>query len=156
MTETEQRAAVLAETRSWLGTFYHHEGEVKCTRDAAGKIVDRGGVDCAKLLYCVFHRCGFIPAREIPHYPPDWHLHRDEERYLKIVFEHAREIPETEAKPADVVLYQWGRCWAHGGIIVEPGWPHVIHALRDAGQVIEDLGTAGRLLTRPRKFMSYW
>ncbi|HEY3919460.1 MAG TPA: hypothetical protein VGL83_16850 [Stellaceae bacterium] len=79
--EASERAAVIAEARAWLGTPYHHMGRVK-----------GAGVDCATLLAEVYARAGVIPPVAIPYYPPDWHLHRDAERYLGFVLEHAQEI----------------------------------------------------------------
>ena len=49
-----ERAAVVAEARSWLRTPYHHMGRVKCTRDAQGTITDKGGVDCAQSVYLIY------------------------------------------------------------------------------------------------------
>jgi hypothetical protein len=36
-----------------------------------------------------------IPPIAVDHYPPDWHLHRDVERYLDVVTAHAAEVPEA-------------------------------------------------------------
>jgi cell wall-associated NlpC family hydrolase len=72
-----ERAAVVAEARAWLRTPYHHMGRVK-----------GAGVDCATLLAEIYARAGVVPAVAIPFYPPDWHLHRDAERYLGFVLEH--------------------------------------------------------------------
>jgi cell wall-associated NlpC family hydrolase len=119
VTVDEQRAAVVAEARTWLNTPYHHAARCK-----------GAGVD----------------------YPPDWHLHRDVERYLEVVTGHAREVAAPTG-PGDFVLYRWGRCFAHGAIIV--GWPEIIHALIDVGVVL-DLGEAGRLAGRDRRFFTLW
>src|SRR5262249_59653628 len=54
----------------------------------------------------------------IDYYPMDWHLHRDDERYLRMVQRYCREIPEEQVQPGDIVVYHFGRAWAHGGIIV--------------------------------------
>jgi cell wall-associated NlpC family hydrolase len=76
-----RRAAVLKEARSWLGTPYHHMGRVKGV-----------GCDCLTLLVSVYHATGVVPEVEIPHYPPDWHLHRSDELYLEGLLAYAREI----------------------------------------------------------------
>ena len=76
-----RRAAVLEEARSWLGTPYHHMGRVKGV-----------GCDCLTLLAAVYHAAGVVPEIEIPHYPPDWHLHRSAELYLEGLGAFAREI----------------------------------------------------------------
>lgn len=127
--ERTQRAAVIEEARSWLRTPYHHQGFVKSA-----------GVDCAFLLVCVYHACDLIPWIDPRPYPPDWHFHRDEERYLKWVEQYAR--PVKTPQPGDLALYKFGRCVSHGAIVVE--WPTIIHAARDEGCVIAE-GDQGRL-----------
>jgi NlpC/P60 family putative phage cell wall peptidase len=107
--------SVLAEARSWIGTPWHHAGRVK-----------GAAVDCAMLLAEVYERCGLIPHIEPAHYPPDWALHRSEELFLGWVERFARRV-EGEPQPADVVLYKFGRCASHAGIVLE--WPGaIIHA----------------------------
>ena len=66
-----RRLQVIAEAETWLRTPYHHMGRIK-----------GGGTDCLMLLAEVFEAAGVIPRIEVPFYPPDWHLHRDAERYL--------------------------------------------------------------------------
>src|SRR6202161_3252947 len=75
--EAAQRAAVVAEARSWIGTKYHNCADIKGV-----------GVDCGMLLARVFANVGLIPFVDPRPYPPDWHLHRDEERYLDFVRQH--------------------------------------------------------------------
>lgn len=141
MTFAAQRAAVVAEALSWLGTPYHHQGRIKGV-----------GIDCAQLAYGVYHACGLIPSMPLDDYPPDWHLHRDAERYLGRVLEYAHEV-ET-GLPGDLVLYQVGRAFAHGAIIVE--WPSVVHAVAAARHVLLDCGEGGQLAGRKRRFFSLW
>jgi cell wall-associated NlpC family hydrolase len=138
-----ERASLVAEARVWLRTPYHHMGRVK-----------GAGVDCATLLAEVYASAGVIPSFDLPFYPPDWHLHRDAERYLGFVREHAMEIfprvaqasgevsrePSCEVKPADIALWRFGRCFSHGAIVID--WPLVIHAYSGRGCVLEDVETA--------------
>ena len=132
---------MLAEARTWIKTPYHHLGRVK-----------GAGVDCATLLAEVYERAGVVPHVEIGHYPPDWHMHRDLERYLTIVLQVAHEVSEPE--PGDIVLYKWGRCFAHGAILTKP-WPQeIIHALVDVRMVTLGRGDGGRLKGREKKFFS--
>lgn len=135
------REAVVAEARTWLKTPYHHRAAIK-----------GAGVDCAQILVEVYSACGLIPHFDTGDYPPDWMMHREEERYLGFVLDYAHEV-ETP-KPGDVVLYKVGRCFAHGGIVVD--WPTIIHASnRDRGVVLGE-GLGGWLADREVKFFSLW
>src|SRR5262249_33983795 len=112
-----RRAAVLATARDWLATPYHHMGRVK-----------GAGTDCLMLLAEVYAACSVVPKISVPFYPPDWHLHRSAERYLDGVTRYAREIEAPG--PGDIALFKFGRCFAHGVIVVE--WPRLIHAWHNA------------------------
>jgi len=159
--------------RSWLGTPYHHLGRVK-----------GAGVDCAKFPLEVYREAGLIGHIEIPYYPPDWMLHRSEEIFLRIVQQHATERPavagrdlETgpaatrtpgaataafagdpvaagSALPGDFVIYRFGRCFAHGAIVLE--WPTVIHAVNGKGVILSDGQREGILVGRAKRFFSLW
>jgi cell wall-associated NlpC family hydrolase len=122
-----QRRAVVEEARSWLKTPYHHLGRVKG---------EQGGVDCATLLVEVYARAGVIPDFDIVYYPPDWFLHRSAERYLHYVTERAVEIPGPP-QPGDVVLFKFGRCFAHGGIVLD--WPTIIHAYVNRNVTVDNV-----------------
>ncbi|HJS33217.1 MAG TPA: hypothetical protein VJ924_14580 [Alphaproteobacteria bacterium] len=127
--ETNQRAAVVAAAMSWLRTPYHHQAGVK-----------GAGCDCAFLLVRVFAECGLVPEIDPRPYPPDWHLHRDEERYLGWVERYAQRVQVP--LPGDVALWRFGRTVSHGGIVV--AWPTIIHAYRGEGVVLEN-AAHGRL-----------
>ena len=121
MSEAEQRAALVAEARSWLGTPFRDQADVK-----------GGGVDCAMLLVRSAVDTGLVPPFDPRPYPPQWHLHRDEERFLAIVGRLGREV-QREAIPGDVIVYRVGRCFSHGGVIIEGD--HVLHAYYKTGHV---------------------
>jgi cell wall-associated NlpC family hydrolase len=148
-----QRDLVVKEARSWIGTAYHHMGTCKVRREG-DQIIDRGGVDCATLLACVYANVGLIPAEPVPYYPRDWHMHRSAERYLNTVLRWAMEITEAQAAPGDVVLYRFGRVFAHAAIIVTPGWPKIVHSRWGSGLVHEDDGDQAELRDRPRRFFT--
>lgn len=129
------REAILAEARGWLGTPYH-----------SGARVRGAGVDCAQLLVAVFVAAGAIPAIE-PRYVPDWHLHRSEEKFLGWLERFADRIDEADAKPGDVFVWQYGRCFSHAAIYM--GDRQLIHAVRKLGVVHGSLDE-GELAERPR------
>jgi cell wall-associated NlpC family hydrolase len=143
MSEQEQRAAVVAAARAWLGTPYHHMGRLKGV-----------GCDCAMFPAEVYHAAGRLPRIEVESYPIDWNLHRDQERYLAMVRAHARRT--AVPLPGDFVLYRWGRTLAHGAIVL--AWPMIIHAVRNLGVVEEDASLNARLADpgRERHFYTLW
>lgn len=112
--ELRQRQAVVAEALGWIGTPYHTGARVK-----------HHGADCLTFVVQVYENVGLIPPYKIPHYPQDWHLHSDDERYMNGVREFCDEVPGPPL-PADVVLFRFGRSYSHGAIVIE--WPRIIHA----------------------------
>jgi cell wall-associated NlpC family hydrolase len=136
----KNRAAVIAEAESWIGTPYHHAARVK-----------GAGVDCLTLLAEAYERAGVIAHAEIPFYPPDWNLHRSAELYLGGVLEHAREIAGPP-EPGDIAVFKFGRCFAHGAIVT--AWPLLIHAHARAKMVLRGDATQPELAGREVRFFS--
>lgn len=132
--EQTQRAAVVAEARSWIGTPYHHMGRIK-----------GAGVDCAMLPAEVYARCGLIPPLDVAYYPPDWHLNRRGQRFLAEIAKHARLVEAP--LPGDMAVYCFGHAFAHGAIVLD--WPIIVHAVLNQ-RVIEDNGEAPTLMVDPR------
>lgn len=149
MNEAEGRAAIVAEARSWIATKYHDHGEIKGPN---------GGTDCAKLIACVYTNVGLIADLHIPYYSPQHFLHSDREWYIEVILTFAREIAEAEAKPGDVVTYKMGKCHGHGAIIIDPGFPHIVHAWAPARMVVRGDGLQEGLgdRWRERRFFSHW
>ncbi|EXI85591.1 MAG: putative phage cell wall peptidase, NlpC/P60 family [Candidatus Accumulibacter regalis] len=123
---------IVQEARSWLRTPYHHQGRIKGV-----------GVDCAMILCEVYHAAGRVPYIDPTPYPPDWHLHRTEQRYLGWVEDYAYRV--AEPLPGDIALYQFGRAISHAGIVVD--WPMIIHAYHSEGVVLAN-ATQGALAGR--------
>ncbi|HEY3778778.1 MAG TPA: hypothetical protein VGL35_12040 [Rhizomicrobium sp.] len=144
----EQRTAFIAEAMTWLGTPFRDQADVK-----------GGGVDCAMLLVRAAVDTGIVAPFDPRPYPPQWHLHRDEERFLAIVSRLGAEV-DRAPMPGDVIVYRVGRCFSHGGIVIaprqargegktkshgepvepepvepEPVEPHVLHAYYKTGHV---------------------
>jgi cell wall-associated NlpC family hydrolase len=108
------RDKIIAEAESWIRTPWMHERELKGV-----------GVDCAQFLKMVYSNCGLIPKFKNEHYSPQWFMHRSEEVFLNFCQEYADEVQEP--LPGDAVLFKWGKCFAHGGIVIN--WPEkFIHA----------------------------
>jgi cell wall-associated NlpC family hydrolase len=109
----EQRTQVIAEAKSWLNTPYHNNAQVK-----------GAGVDCAQLLVGIYVGAGIVPAFDPGYYPAQFGLHRDEELFLSFVERYATAT--SYPQPGDCVLFQFGRCYSHGGIMVDD--TTIIHA----------------------------
>jgi len=143
VTPLQQRAAVVAEAKSWLGTPWRHRGRLSGV-----------GVDCAQFVLKVYANAGLIDDFDTGEYPRDWHIHRDEERFLTFVPRFAREIAENEADAGDLVIFRIGRVYSHAAIVV--GWPVGIHAAVNEGAVVLcDLDRDVGLTSGPRKYFTY-
>ena len=59
----------------------------------------------------------------------------------------------AEPLPGDIVLYKFGRCFSHAGIVI--AWPQIIHSYRGLGVVYGE-GDGGVFVGRDRKFFSLW
>lgn len=144
--ERYQRALVTKEARSWIGTPYHPQGDIKGF-----------GVDCGMLLVRVFVDTGMCEPFDPRPYSDDWMLHRSEEKYLGFVFDRAKEV--SEPQPGDVMAFLYGRCYSHGGIVARADPLAIVHAYQPTGGVIEeDVATNPELIAARRKprFFSYW
>ncbi len=142
----EQRARVVAEARTWIGTPYHNCADVK-----------GAGVDCAMLLVRAFVDCGLMSPIDPRPYPPDWHLHRDEERYLSYVIERFTEVDHPLI--GDIVLFRYGRCFSHGAIVSKISPLAIIHAFHPARCVLEEPLATNPALADPkraRRCFSLW
>jgi cell wall-associated NlpC family hydrolase len=139
------RSAIIIESLTWRNTPFVDCGRVK-----------GAGVDCAQFIAAVYEK---VLGRKvaIESYSPQWHLHRDEERYIAgLMAEGCREISEPEVLPGDIVLYKVGRCFSHGAIVVE--WPRqIIHAVKlQRGVVYADPVRDKFVANRERKFFTFF
>src|ERR1700722_14230254 len=140
------RAAVVAEARKWIGTPYHNCADIKGI-----------GVDCGMLIVRAFVDCGLCAPFDPRPYPPDWHLHRSEERYLGFVFERCTEV--TEPQGGDVIVFRFGRCYSHGGIVTAAKPLTVVHAFFSARRVLEEELDRNATLCDPKRkprYFSHW
>jgi NlpC/P60 family putative phage cell wall peptidase len=142
--EQEQRAAVIAEARSWMGTPWRHRANVK------GQ-----AVDCAMLMRECFVRTGVLAPFEVPPYPKSWFMHRQEEWLLEWVLKlGGRELPLEKATPGDLLMYKYGHCYGHLGLLVAP--QRIIHAYARNGQVIETETFDTELAKRGPRAFTMW
>lgn len=133
------RLAIVEEAKTWLGTPYHHQAQVK-----------GAGVDCVQILIAVYNKVLGIEPPDIGYYAPDWMLHREEERYLGGLKKYAVQVNAPLA--GDIVMYKFGRCFSHSGIVVD--WPLIIHAHRNDNCCYAE-ATGGTLHGRDMLFYSF-
>jgi len=144
--ESDQRAAIVAEARSWVGTPYHNCADVK-----------GAGVDCGMLIVRVFVDTGLCAPFDPRPYPPDWHLHRSEERYLGFVHDRTKQVQSPG--PGDVMVFRFGRCYSHGGIVTELKPLRIVHAYHPVRCTLEDEVSRDPTLSDPKReprFFSFW
>ena len=141
----QQRMAVIAEAVSFVGTPYHHQGRIKGV-----------GVDCGYLLAEVYAKACGMGRMEFGFYPEDWMMHSAAERYMTEV--QARCVEVEQPEPGDIALFQWGRAFSHGAIVIE--WPKVVHAIgntkRQTGGVEYADAFQPPLKDRTVRFFSPW
>ncbi len=145
VTEAEERAAVVAETESWVGTPYVPGADIK-----------GAGVDCGMLLIKVFQNTGHMDQSFDPRpYPIQWHFHQAGERYLGIVQRFAHELPPgSVALPGDIILFKFGKCFSHGAIVTE--WPSLVHAMRPLPVGTIDIAKTPKLAKLERRLFTVW
>lgn len=142
MSVTEQRAAVVAEAQSWLGTPYVSNQGCK-----------GAGVDCAWILLRVYTACGLIHVPQPIPYKAGLARLRSGEQFYRSMVERFAVPVLREARPGDIVLFRVPvtaesdvviRRVTHGAIV--EAWPVVIHAYSPAGRVVRsNLATDGVL-----------
>lgn len=121
-----ERLAAAAE--QWLGTPYRHNAKVRGV-----------GVDCGRLAIGAAEDAGFFTKDSIVpgNYSTEWHLHRNEEKMLELVAKYCDEVPVTDMRRGDVLLFQYGRVCSHAGIYLGDG--RVIHSYVERGTIISEL-----------------
>jgi cell wall-associated NlpC family hydrolase len=140
-----ERKTLVQQALTWERTPYHHNQSLKGV-----------AVDCVRFVNAPYAELGWTTWEGPRQYPPDWHLHRGEEILLEAIERRCARI-DGPPLPADVAVWQIGRCYAHCAIVID--WPLVIHAWKDSGAVVrEDVSKMQSLQflksgnERPRRF----
>jgi len=121
MSGSIERAAIVAEAMSWLGTPYRHQASLKGV-----------GCDCLGLVRGVWRALYGMEPELAPPYTPDWAEARGEETLAGAARRHMAEIAAGEAAAGDVLLFRWryGLPAKHAAILIAPG--RFIHAHQGA------------------------
>ncbi len=89
------RHAILAEARDWIGTPYQHQASAK-----------GAGCDCLGLVRGVWRAMYGSEPAIAPPYTPDWAERHGAETLLEAARRYLRELPISEARPGDVLLFR--------------------------------------------------
>ena len=106
----ELRTQLCSKAKIWknLKVPYQHRG------------ASRRGCDCTGLVIGILRELGYLKEYVIRKYPQDWNLHAMADNYILeelSKFAVAVESPEI----GDLVLFYFGKCVAHVGIVIENG-----------------------------------
>lgn len=153
-TEAETRAAFINEALTWCGTPFRDCSDVKGPS---------GCVDCAMLLTRAAVDSGIVAPFDPRPYAPRWHLHRSEEKFIDWIAGTfgAREV--AEPRIGDVALWYFGRCFSHGGILINS--EEVVHAYYQAGMTLVSrrdepslmsIPVFGSTTPRPVRYFDLW
>ena len=81
-------------------------------------------------------------------------LHRGEERFISWLSRYARLLaPDEQPQLGDVALFQYGRCFSHGSILVDVD--QVVHAYVNRGVILSRFNE-DPLHGRPVQFWTLW
>ena len=91
-----ERATIVAEARSWIGTPYRHQASVKGV-----------GCDCLGLVRGVWRVLHGDEPEPLPAYTPDWAEATGRDTLLAAAGRHLITIAPEAARPGDVLLFRW-------------------------------------------------
>jgi NlpC/P60 family putative phage cell wall peptidase len=121
ITTRQHREDIVAATRSWLGTPYHHQAS------------ERGlGADCIGLVRGVWRDIYGFDAELPSAYSRDWAEASGDETLLAAAARHLVSIESSAMSPGDVVVFRLraGLIAKHAAILVTP--QSFIHAMEGA------------------------
>ena len=152
--EAQARLAFVEEGLSWIGTPF---------RDCAAVKGREGAVDCAMLLTAAAINSKLLEPFDPRPYEPRWHMHHADEQFLGWVGEKLGGIEVPEPRFGDVIVWHFGRCFSHGGIIINT--EEVVHAYAGARCVLVSrldeaplrfIGYRSKHIPRPVKYFDVW
>ena len=144
MLTDQQRKNIVRIAREWAGTPYKG-----CSR------MKGCGCDCLTFVSGVYQEAGLLP-QDLPIpvvYSMNAGQHVETTEYIDGISTYFREIPESEVKVGDIVMYKLDKAFAHSALVEE--WPKFVwHALVRHG-VHGSHGTEEAILrNKPRRFFT--
>ena len=110
---------IVEEAIKWKGVKYQHRSTTK------------QGCDCTGLVVGVMQALGYMKNYEMRNYPSDWNLHSMADNYI---LEEIKRFADrvVDMKSGDIILFRFGKCIAHAGILLENRL--FIHNHKNAGK----------------------
>lgn len=124
---TADRAQIIAEARTWIGTRYRHQQSLKGV-----------GADCLGFLRGLWRFAYATEPGPMPDYSSDWAEAGGRETLLEAAQHYMVPLPEgAEPRPGDVLLFRWKKHFPakHCALLSAPG--RIIHSYDGAGFVCE-------------------
>ncbi len=152
--EARAKAAFVREALSWVGTPF---------RDGADIKGPDGAVDCAMLLVRCGVDTGLRPPFDPRPYPARHMLHSSEQRFLGWIQDKLGGREVETPRLGDVVIWQFGRCFSHGAILINS--EEIVHSYAHARMCITTrlddhplrfVSLRGREFPRPVKYFDVW
>jgi NlpC/P60 family putative phage cell wall peptidase len=121
----DRAGAIVAAARGWIGTPYAHQASLKGV-----------GCDCLGLIRGVWREVVGEEPEAVPAYAPDWAEAACGEPLAEAGRRHMIEIPYTEYRAGDVLLFRWKPYLPakHAGIA---STPHTMIHAQDGARVAE-------------------
>lgn len=112
------RTDIVAHTRAWIGTPYHHQASVRGI-----------GTDCLGLVRGLLREIAGTEPQSLPAYTRDWAEASGDEAMLAGAREHLNEIAVGHERPGDVLVFRLrsGLAAKHAAILATA--TTMIHAL---------------------------
>ena len=111
------RPQIIAATRLWLGTPYHHQASLRGV-----------GTDCLGLIRGLYRDFYGEEPESTPAYSRDWAEASGTEPLLSAARRHLIEIDPQAAQPADVLVFRWRRSSAAKHVAILSAPDRMIHA----------------------------
>lgn len=150
----ERRARFCSEALTWVGTPFGDCGDVRGPN---------GRVDCAMMMVRASVDSGLLPAFDPRPYSPRFAMHSSEQKFTNFLRDRLGAVETGVPQVGDVVVWQFGRSFSHGGVLVNT--QEVVHAYYAAGltlvsrtdEAVLRFVSVGRAnLPRPVKFFTLW
>lgn len=108
--------------------------EIRCWADAKIKYRHRGttkgGCDCTGLIIGAMRNLGYLGKYVLRMYPRDWNLHSGAGNYIiEEITKISDEIPNSEIDNGDLVVFRFGKCVAHIGVMIDISSKLFAHSL---------------------------